>query len=61
MEIKITDVVLPEGVEKDKYSLAVQLLKSSEYPDTLTKEDLYKLVESLVGIRPIEVKYETVE
>ena len=61
MEIKITDVVLPEGVEKDKYSLAVQLLKSAEYPDTLTKEDLYKLVESLVGIRPIEVKYETVE
>lgn len=61
MEIKITDIVLPEGVEEDKYALAVQLLKSAEYPNTLTKEDLYKLVESLVGVRPTEVKYETVE
>lgn len=60
MEIKITDVVLPEGVEQDKYALAVQLLKSAEYPDTLTKEDLYKLVESLVGVRPVEVKYQLI-
>ena len=60
MKIKITDIVLPEGSNYETYDLAIQLLKSSEYPG-LTVDQIYELVEKLLTIKPLHIEYKEVE